>query len=360
MKISSYLALSPLAGVANTLAITEAIKRPNAGYVHQPESTPMVEFLDDLRHLALGKRQATSTEDITYTLVNSPDSTCGFLSGSPGNAITCSNGEKCSWELAHVTGIFCGTSAYNRCLDRSDALDTKLCNDVCQSNSYNLLCTDKSAPFCGTYAYESGVRGFRCASSTLTGEQSVSFMYNGQKDRKFSTTYISDEVTTTTTSETTESSSQEQGSATSTTSATTTSGEPEPQNTGGGGGSKTNVGAIVGGAIGGFVVLSLIVLGIIWFMRRNKKNGNSPPQQPTPAVVPQPHVPQTPADTVPPMSQHYAKSGVTSPTQSEWRDSMVTAQSPGSPVSNMTWTGQYPAQGQGVYHEMPQGGSYGR
>ncbi|KAH7251565.1 hypothetical protein BKA59DRAFT_435545 [Fusarium tricinctum] len=362
MKISSYLALSPLAGVVNGLAISEATKRPNAGYVHQPEPTPMIEFLDDLRHLALGKRQATSTEDITYTLVNSPDSTCGFLSGSPGNAITCSNGEKCSWELAHVTGIFCGTSAYNRCLDRSEALDTKLCNDVCQSNSYNLLCTDTSAPFCGTYAYESGVRGFRCASSTLTGEQSVSFLYNGQKDRELSTVYVSDEVTTTTASETTESSSEEKSSTTSTTtSATTTTSEaPLPQNTGGGGGSKTNVGAIVGGAIGGFVVLSLIVLGIIWFMRRNKKNGGSPPHQPTPAVVPQPHVPQTPADTVPPMSQHYSKSGVTSPTQSEWRDSMVTTQGPGSPVSNMTWTGQYPAEGQGVYHEMPQGGSYGR
>ncbi|KAM0204037.1 hypothetical protein ACHAPA_009419 [Fusarium lateritium] len=357
MKLSPYLALGLLAGVTNALAISEATKRPNV-YVHQPEPTPMIRILDDLKHLALGKRQATSTEDITYTLVNSPDSTCGFLSGSPGNAITCSNGDKCSWELAYVTGIFCGSIAYNRCLERSQALDTKLCNDVCQSNSYNLLCTDRSAPFCGTYAYPSGVRGFRCASSTLTGDQSVSFLYSGQKDRKLSTTFVSDEVATPTASETTESSSGEQSSTTSTTtSATTTSQEPEPQNTGGGGGSKTNVGAIVGGAIGGFVVLSLIVLGIIWFMRRNKKNGDMPPQQP--AVAPQPPVPQTPADTVPPMSQHYAKSGVTSPAQSEWRESMITAQSPGSPVSNMTWTGQHPAEGQ-VYHEMPQSGSYGR
>lgn len=184
----------------------------------------------------------------------------------------------------------------------------------------------------------------------------MSFLYNDQKDRKLSTTYVSDEVTTTTTSETTESSFMEQSSTTSTT--TTTSEQPEPQSTGGGRGSKTNVGAIVGGAIGGFVVLSLLVLGIIWFIRRNKKNGDTPPQQP--AVVPQPPVPQTPADTVPPMSQHYAKSGVTSPTQSEWRDSMITTQTPGSPVSNMTWTGQYPAEGPEVYHEMPQGGNYGR
>jgi hypothetical protein len=185
----------------------------------------------------------------------------------------------------------------------------------------------------------------------------VSFLYNSQKDRKLSTTFVSDEVTTTTASETTESSSVEQSSTTSTTT-TSELPEPEAQKTSGGGGSKTNVGAIVGGTIGGFVVLSLLVLGIIWFMRRNKKNGDTPPPQP--AIVPQPPVPQTPADTVPPMSQHYAKSGVTSPTQSEWRDSMVTTQSPGSPVSNMTWTGQYPAGGPEVYHEMPQGGSYGR
>ncbi|KAM0244124.1 hypothetical protein ACHAP5_006607 [Fusarium lateritium] len=147
MKLSPYLALGLLAGETDALAISEATKRPNPGYVHQPEPTPMIGILDDLKHLALGKRQATSTEDVTYTLVNSPDSTCGFLSGSPGNAITCSNGDKCSWELAYVTGIFCGSTAYNRCLERSEALNTKLCNDVCQSNSYNLLWRSKRVIF---------------------------------------------------------------------------------------------------------------------------------------------------------------------------------------------------------------------
>jgi hypothetical protein len=92
-----------------------------------------------LKHLDLGKRQASTTPATTFTVVISPDSTCGFLSGSPGNAITCSNGDLCSWELAHVPAIFCGTTAYLQCLDREDALDPELCDDVCQENSYNLL-----------------------------------------------------------------------------------------------------------------------------------------------------------------------------------------------------------------------------
>ncbi|KAM0551883.1 hypothetical protein ACHAPJ_008220 [Fusarium lateritium] len=307
----------------------------------------MVKMLE-LRHLELGKRQATASTDTTFTLVISPDKTCGFLSGSPGNAITCGNGQKCSWELAHLTAIFCGETAYNRCIDRTDALNTKLCGDVCQSNSYNLLCTDRSAPYCGTYAYPSGVKGYRCATATLTRDQSADFTYNNQDNREFSTTLLSDELTSIT-SETSETSSVE---STTTIPVTSTTEEPEPTETddSDGGGSKTNVGAIVGGAIGGFVALSLVVLGAIWLWRRNKKPNDPPAEQPTsvppppPGPIPHPNIPEAPADDVPPMSQYYPKSGVGSPTQSEWRDSMITAQNPNSPGS--TWTAPHSAGGQ--------------
>ncbi|KAM0344119.1 hypothetical protein ACHAPU_007840 [Fusarium lateritium] len=356
MKISLYsgLAWSVWAGVTDALAISEATKRRDAGYMYQPEPTPIIAMLDNLKHLALGKRQATSTVT-TFTLVVSPDSTCGFLSGSPGNGIDCPNGDICSWEVAHVKGVFCGSTLYNRCIDRSEALDTKLCDDVCQSNSYNLLCTDTASPFCGTYAFESGVRDFRCATRALTAPQSVSFLYNDQDDRTFSTTFLADDITPSAAEETVEPSSVE--SSTTSDPTTTTSEEPEPQKTGGGGG-DTNLGAIIGGAIGGFVALSLVVLGIIWYWRRNRKGGNTPAQQPV--AVPPPADPQSPTDIVPPMIQHYPKSEVTSPTQSDWRHSMATTQNPGSPVSNVTWMGQPPVEGLEVYHAPPQDGTYHR
>ncbi|KAF5665175.1 hypothetical protein FHETE_6791 [Fusarium heterosporum] len=351
------LALSVWAGVTDALAISEATKRRDAGYMYQPEPTPIIAILDDLRHLALAKRQTTSTV-ITYSLVVAPDSTCGFLSGSPGNAIKCPYGDICSWEVAYVKGVFCGSTAYNRCVDRSEALDTKLCDDVCQSNTYNLLCTDIASPFCGTYAYESGVRDFRCATRSLTAPQSVSFLYDDQDGRTFSTTFLADDITPSVVGETAAPSSIESSITSATADPTTTTSEaPEPQKTGGGGGS-TNLGAIIGGAIGGFVALSLVVLGVIWYWRHYRKNRETPAQQPV--GVPPPVVPQSPTDHVPPMVQHYPKSEVTSATQSDWRYSMATTQNPSSPVSNVTWMGQPPAEGLEVYHAPPHDGNYHR
>ncbi|KAF5619865.1 uncharacterized protein FTJAE_11827 [Fusarium tjaetaba] len=321
---------------ANALAIAEATKRRDAGYMYQPDPTPIV-GISDLRHLALGKRQETTAVASTFTLVVSPDSTCGFLSGSPGNAITCGNGDKCSWELRYATAIFCGTQAYNRCLERDDALDTKLCNDVCQSNQYNLLCTNTASPYCGTYNYPSGVVGFRCATASVTAAQDVEFTYTSQKGRSFSTTMVSDETTSSIPS-----SSEPGSSSTEEPSSTTSEAEPTESDSGGGG-SSTPVGAIVGGSIGGFVALSLVVLGAFWLWRKNKnKNAAQPsPQQPPVTAASSMPPPGPYGDTVPPMAQHYPKSDVTSPTQSEWRESMITAQTATTPVQNQAW-GQYP------------------
>ncbi|KAM0504790.1 hypothetical protein ACHAP8_002178 [Fusarium lateritium] len=336
--------------LTDALAISEATKRWDAGYIDQPAPTPMLEF-QALKHLDLEKRQASTIVETTFTVVVSPDSTCGFLSGSPGNAITCSNGAQCSWELAHVTAIFCGTTAHLQCLEREYTLNTELCDDVCQKNSYNLLCTDRTAPYCGTYAYPSGIRAFKCSSRTMTRYQSVSFIYNNQNDRTFSTTTFGADPTDVTPSEPTTVGS----SALSSESSATVDAEPtETIIPGGSGGSKNNIGAIVGGSIGGFLVLSFLILGLVWFLRKCKRNDNPPSiQQVQPVMAPNPNAPQPPGDSVLPMNQNYPKPGVASPTTTEWRESTITAQNPSSPVSS--WTGQYPRSemNQVTYQEMP-------
>jgi hypothetical protein len=170
----------------------------------------------------------------------------------------------------------------------------------------------------------------------VTRDQDVEFTYTSQKGRTFSTTLVSDETSSTIAS------SSESGSSTTEASSTTT--EPEPSETeSSGGGSSTPVGAIVGGSIGGFVALSLVVLGAFWLWRRNKnKNAAQPSPQQPPATAASSMPPPGPyGDTVPPMAQHYPKSDVTSPTQSEWRESMITAQTATTPVQNQAW-GQYP------------------
>lgn len=139
------LALGAMVVSTAAMAIPEPTGRRDVGYLYQPAPTlmPEVHELKKLQEklLHLGKRQETSSVN-TYTIVNSPDETCGFLSGSPGNAIKCANGEKCSWELAHITRIMCGSAAHVTCYNREQALNTELCNDVCQSNSYYLLWYD--------------------------------------------------------------------------------------------------------------------------------------------------------------------------------------------------------------------------
>jgi hypothetical protein len=86
------------------------------------------------------KRQATTTTENTYTLTIAPDETCGFLSGSVGVPITCASRRICTWESEFIDAVICGTEfeVYLRCLERDVAINTVSCNDVCQSNIYNL------------------------------------------------------------------------------------------------------------------------------------------------------------------------------------------------------------------------------
>ncbi|KAJ4328466.1 hypothetical protein N0V84_001150 [Fusarium piperis] len=350
------------------MAISEPTGRRDVGYLYQPAPTLMPEMheLEKLQKqlLHLGKRQETASVN-TYTIINSPDETCGFLSGSPGNAIKCANGEKCSWEVAHITRIMCGTAAHVTCYNREQAFNTELCNDVCQSNSYYLLCTERASAYCAVYSYEDGVKDYRCATESLSRAQGVSFTYDGQRGRTLTTTTVAEDIETPSppsTSTTREPEKSEAEAETTTESddvtttitvdpARTTSAEPvatEPGKSDG-----PNIGAIVGGSIGGFVALSLIVLGAIWLLRRNRKN-QTPPNQP--ASVPPTMQQHTPAASVPPMSEHAGLVSPTSPAHSDWRGSSI-APTTQSPVSMQGWSTHSPAVSQ-PYNAAPQNPNY--
>ncbi|KAM0496330.1 hypothetical protein ACHAP8_007591 [Fusarium lateritium] len=134
------LAMAWLCTPMNVLAFPEATRRRDVGYLSQPDPTPDIEF-SHFRHLELGKRQRPSLPDdpTTFSLVISPDSTCGYVSGSAGTGVVCYGDTKCSWEIGELKAIFCGTVAHLQCFDSSDAVNTASCGEYCQSNKYNLL-----------------------------------------------------------------------------------------------------------------------------------------------------------------------------------------------------------------------------
>lgn len=96
-----------------------------------PIQTQMID-LPEPRHF--NKRETTSPD--VYTITIAPGKTCGWLSGSVGAAITCTNQQPCMWFSA---GIICGNvkkldswEIHLRCYDRDAALNTQICDDVCQ------------------------------------------------------------------------------------------------------------------------------------------------------------------------------------------------------------------------------------
>ncbi|CEI41837.1 unnamed protein product [Fusarium venenatum] len=140
-----------------------------------------------------------------YTITYASDSVCGYLSGSVQIPITCENKNRCLWELESFKFIACELDgettgiARTKCLARDEALDPNLCDDVCVSNTYNLQCTNDTAPYCRTYAYPRGVHDYRCASTPATRVSSVDFTYDGQKFPDLDVSTVTGSASTTTT-----------------------------------------------------------------------------------------------------------------------------------------------------------------
>ncbi|KAK0614538.1 hypothetical protein B0T14DRAFT_528657 [Immersiella caudata] len=260
------------------------------------------------------KRQATTSSSTTFTVTKAPDFTCGFLSGAPGAAITCENKKTCLWESQYIGAVFCGFGdedpSYLRCFNREAAIDPASCNDVCQSNSFNLLCTDTASPYCRTYAYPSGIRDYRCAATPVTAPQSVLFTYNNQDDRTLTVSELGGAVLSFIPSAAANPGTTPRGRTTTPTSESTTTGGrittttvPPTFPPAEGGGSSPPVGAIVGGVVGGLAVIGLLILGAFFLIRRKKSQDLNTTQ-------PGPGVPPTEQNYgyggPPPMQQHYS------------------------------------------------------
>ncbi|PCD20812.1 hypothetical protein FGRA07_04964 [Fusarium graminearum] len=160
-----------------------------------------------------------------------------------------------SHHLREPTAIW---DVHIHCLDREMALNPSLCNDTCVGNPLYLLCTNESAPYCGTYEFPQGIEDYRCSSTPATRVSTASFTYIGQENANFVTTTLNVPESVSQSSST-ESASVASSSSTITSSTSPPSNTlpPKPPPS-----SQNNLGAIIGGAVGGFAALSLVLFGI--------------------------------------------------------------------------------------------------
>ena len=118
--------------------------------------------------------------------------------------------------------------------------------------------TDTTAAYCFTFAFP-GYNNIGC--SEISGSEKVEWTYDGQTDSVATgptliQTAVMQQTTATHRPDPTSASPFERPSP-------TPSGSGRPD---------TNVAAIAGGAVGGCAILAIFVLGMVWLLRRNKKN----------------------------------------------------------------------------------------
>ncbi|KAF4975867.1 hypothetical protein FZEAL_7400 [Fusarium zealandicum] len=235
-------------------------------------------------------------ETPTYTVTYAPESTCGYLSGLVEIPITCENQGTCLWEQEYFRYIACEIQgkttglARTKCLQRDEALNPDLCDDVCVSNTYNLLCTNETQQYCRTYAYPKGVRDYRCAPEPATRVSSVDFTYEGQKNPNFTiSTFLEGDrsieasaaSTTATDSDTATHSDMvtdsDKDMATNTTIETTSATSIDSE--GNDSGTSLSTGAIAGIAVGSIIGLALACL-LCWFFFPGRWNQPSTTELP--------------------------------------------------------------------------------
>ncbi|KAF5977926.1 hypothetical protein FCOIX_6258 [Fusarium coicis] len=258
---------------------------------------PPLAVIDPL-NLLLGygpelKRRAES-DDSGLAVTIAPDETCGFIDGYKDSPVTCPNSRACSWATSSDIGLVaCASDIYVTCLESSRAVNSSRCDEVCQSNTFNLLCTDSDQPYCRTYIYPGSIFDYRCASTEVDDIERVYFTSEGKKRANLVTTTLDPEYSGTSeglqpvvTVTAQRKSSGSPGTVTIyvipqlPSAAATSSVFPTSSK------KSTPVGPIVGGVVGGVAILGLIGLGAFCFVRRRRKNNH----QECMAPVSQPYV----------------------------------------------------------------------
>ncbi|KAG8676665.1 hypothetical protein FPOAC2_02768 [Fusarium poae] len=223
-------------------------------------------------------RRARSKDELVISIA--PDAVCGYISERPGAQRACPADDHCYFMKLPLTGqIACCdnlTCHYNaNCINSKEYFQSSKCSDGCEVDTFTLKCTNSSAPYCNTVAWEGNITDYWCNDIDITTVQSAALTYKGQVDLpEFSTlnqedlSSLESQMSKAKTAGTAYGVPEQTSEQTSGSTAIETSADD-------GGSSETPVAAIVGGTVSGVAVLAATGLGLFFFLRRSKKKKQS-------------------------------------------------------------------------------------
>ncbi|KAI9819493.1 MAG: hypothetical protein M1827_006941 [Pycnora praestabilis] len=173
---------------------------------------------------------------------------CGWVDGNGNNTVSCNSGYTCA---ATSTYVGCCSTGAVGCQDLfTTCYDTQPCDAACSANSAALIC-EGQAPYCATYQYASGSKGYGCAAMTGYNHTVLTTTTSGG-----ATPFGGSSATTT---------SSVISSSTSISTTPTSTPSMAPMNV-----TSISGGAIAGIAIGGAVAASAVI-ALVWFIMRRRR-----------------------------------------------------------------------------------------
>ncbi|KAH6671713.1 hypothetical protein B0J14DRAFT_79453 [Halenospora varia] len=238
-----------------------------AGWSPAPTQEPRA-FLD-----MLFRRQTLSSLSSSIESGNVSRATCGFVSGSTSNAVTCVRTDyKCAQDTQYSVFGCCNTGACQLTTSCVPAASLSLCGNDCAADPYVLKCVTAS-PYCNQYVLTSSGflnTAFYCSNAPQIDTVVLTATDGGKGVAtlvQVTENIPSKASSTTSTSPSTTSVSPTLSSQSTITITPTPTPSPEPKK-------STPIGAIVGGTIGGVFAIALLAI-LVFFLRKRSNNSTN-------------------------------------------------------------------------------------
>ncbi|ROV89493.1 hypothetical protein VPNG_10158 [Cytospora leucostoma] len=230
---------------------------PTLGVMPLLGSNPVPTSPPNLAEARQNKRSAT-------------DNTCAYIGGDPHYPLYCSVDSLCVYNSVS-SNIGCCPDTSTTCAIWTTCFDSTDASLYTTDNGYTLWCGDSEYPYCKTHLYNDDTfRGYTLQGCAVAaGTDSV--VYSATLSSVSSSSRKSSSAANGFTTVSSSTRGSDPATSTLTTSTPTSRSSPAP------------IGAIVGGVVGGIAVIALFALGLVFLLRRRRRDpgpkGNQTAQQ---------------------------------------------------------------------------------